>query len=202
MIAARGALDEVLVIVDPALGLWEVGGHVAGPRGENKRSLWTLSRGQRREVTGERDERDAAVLLNEVLAVGVGVEDQRLLAASGQDGRDGARGSFFPRRPRSAGSAAPRRRPDANGLLHRGRGTPQEAVQRHSRTGHMRPQARRTRHRGHTRPPSPRAPGTPPSGSQSLPARSTVACNPPPPSQSRCARASTGTCHPANPRWW
>src|SRR5207253_8106765 len=80
-----GTVGEVRVGVDPALRLRQVVAHVPGPGGEDQRSLQPLARGERGEVARQVNEPDGPVLLDEALAVGVGVEDDRLLAGARQD---------------------------------------------------------------------------------------------------------------------
>src|SRR4051794_13292687 len=77
----RGAVDEVWVVVDEALGLGlPAAGEVPGHRAEDEGAL-ARAASKAREVAGEFDHRDPGVLLERVLAVGVTVDDEYLVGA-------------------------------------------------------------------------------------------------------------------------
>ena len=74
----RGGLDQVWVVVHEPLGLRQARAEVARERTEHERPPARL-RAERGEVARHRRQRYPAVLLECVLSVGVGVEDQHLV---------------------------------------------------------------------------------------------------------------------------
>ena len=74
-------LDEVGVLEDPTSGVFDPDptGHVPGVQGEHQRALQPLRRRERGEVARHRDGGDRTVLLERVLPVGVGVDDDALV---------------------------------------------------------------------------------------------------------------------------